>query len=64
MADLDGDLTFEDIECLFYHSYVNGCKAAEGFTVKYGRDDMETLLDDLYMDFIQVMPKFFATKKK
>ena len=65
MMDVDSELTFEDIEILFFHSYVAGCKASKniGFSVKYSREDMEEILDEIYMDFVKVMPKFFAKKK-
>lgn len=65
IAELESDLSFEDIECLFYHAYINGCKSDGSYpTPKYSREDMELLLDDLYQDFLKVIPSFFKSKKK
>lgn len=66
LTDLEGELSFEDIEALFYHAYINGCKALQSVTFKpkYKREDVENILDDNYLEFIQLIPKFFPKQGK
>ena len=66
LTAMSGELSFEDIESLFYHAYVSGCKSSKdiGYEVKYSREEMEGILDEVYLEFIEVIPKFFADKKK
>jgi hypothetical protein len=58
MLELD-NLTMEDLESLFYHSYVNGCKAgaAEGWKVKFEREEAETILEDNVAEFLLLVPE-------
>lgn len=65
MTSLDGDLSFKDIESLFWWGYESGCKSAksEGFKQKYKRSEMEDILDEVYLDFVNIIPAFFVKKK-
>lgn len=72
LIHLATDLTMSQTEALFYFAYVNGCNAgrAEGWSVKYTRDEVPELLDTMFLDFVQLVPDLIAdyvnanTKKK
>lgn len=60
---LGDDLSLDDIENLLYASYLSGCKAEEK-VAKYKKTDMEDILDEVYQEFIAIIPKLTAVKKK
>jgi hypothetical protein len=51
-------LSYEEMELLFYLAYVNGCKAgaAEGWDVKYTREEIEMIYDEVMSDFLHLIP--------
>lgn len=64
-ADLD-NASFAEIEVLFWHAYKSGVASSksEGFSLKFKREDMEDILDEVYMDFLKIIPSFFEEDKK
>lgn len=50
-------LTMAEIEAFFYHAYKNGCLAArsEGYKVKYTREEAGEIMDECFMDFVQLV---------
>ena len=68
---LERPLTMGEIESLFFHSYINGCNAgkAEGWSVKYSREELVEMLDYMFTDFCNLIPDLItdyvdANKKK
>jgi len=56
------DFGFEQQESLLYHALVSGHRAV-GETMTLTRNDMEDVLDEVFMDFIKMIPEFFKGKE-
>lgn len=67
--ELKDELEPEEIEVLFWLTYLNGCLAgkSEGWSAKYKREDAEEILDELFQEFVDLLPLLaedFVSKKK
>ena len=54
---------YDAYEELLYHSLVKGHKE-EGIEMPFKREDMEDVMDEVYFDFIALIPFFFQTKEE
>jgi hypothetical protein len=63
ILNITEDLEPADIEHLFFCSYVSGCQKTN-IAQKYKREDMEEILDDVYFEFVNLIPEFFEVDKK
>jgi hypothetical protein len=60
---LDDELNLNDIEHLFFACYASGCQSEE-IEQKYSQKDMEVILDEVYQDFVALIPVLMNVDKK
>lgn len=66
LADLGLDLNeFEIMEPLLYYSLISGLKSVDKKAkLDLVREDMFDMLEECFLEFAQLLPKFFADKKE
>ena len=57
------DLSFGDMELLLFYSLEKGYKF-EGTPMPYTKDQMEDLMDEVFFDFMKLIPEFFKSITK
>ncbi len=60
LADVAND-DFEVYEKLFYYAMVSGANAVDE-KLKFEETDMEDILDECFMEFMELIPLFFPKK--
>lgn len=64
LAQVDTDnMNPEMMEGMLYYALVSGARA-EGQQLDLTRQGMENALDDCFMEFMELIPLFFPTKKE
>ena len=56
--DMEGGIDLENYESLLFHALRSGAKAEE-IEMPFEKKDIEDILDECMMEFLELIPKFF-----